>query len=177
MQTVSQTDGQTDSQSDRRAVHLPQGQPLGASDLSFLCGQIVFCYWLHGHVTTFCVEVPCVFAWAVGRTFEKLISWGMKLDQPLMIGWRKKSWNPERVASVVTLPVYVSVNELQDTPFAFWPRNLIFGLNDPWDMGKKRLIFSSKFSFLCFLFLIKKKILVILVNLNVLVNVCFQATG
>ena len=32
-----------------------------------------------------------------------------KLGRSLMIGWRKKSWNPERVPSVVTLSVCVSV--------------------------------------------------------------------
>ena len=54
--------------------------------------------------------VPC---WRVGYTIV--------LGRSLMIGWRKKSWNHERVPSVVTLCVCPcvcpSVNELQVTPF------------------------------------------------------------
>ena len=28
----------------------------------------------------------------------------------------------------------------QATTHIFWPRNLIFGLSDPWDMRKKRIV-------------------------------------
>ena len=60
-----------------------------------------------------------------------------------MIGWKKiwkqKSWNPERVSSVFTfVSVCTSVCE-RATEYTFWPRNLMFGLKDPWDMGKKRI--------------------------------------
>ena len=59
------------------------------------------------------------------------------LDRSLMIGWRKNSWNPERVSSVFTfVSVCLSVC-LRATEHTFWPRNLIFGLKDPWDMRKK----------------------------------------
>ena len=77
------------------------------------------------------------------------------LARSLMIGWLKKSWNPQRVSSVVTLSVCLcvrpSVRE-RATGHTFTPRNLIFGLNDPWDMRKKKIFFCfSKFSFLRFL--------------------------
>ena len=39
-----------------------------------------------------------------------LLDWSL-----MMIDWRKKSWNPERVSSVFT--VYLSVNKVQGTPF------------------------------------------------------------
>ena len=54
------------------------------------------------------------------------------LDRSLMIGWRKNSWNAERVSSVFTLNVCVSVCT-RATEHIFWPRNLIFGSSDPWD--------------------------------------------
>ena len=54
----------------------------------------------------------------------------------------------------------------------FWPRNLIFGLSDPWDMRKKThfflffeiVIFTPFFDFRFFPYI-------------TLVNFCFQATG
>ena len=55
------------------------------------------------------------------------------LDRSLMIGWRKNSWNPERVPSVVTLSVCLSVCE-RATGHTFWLRNLFFGLSDSWDI-------------------------------------------
>ena len=65
--------------------------------------------------------------------------WNMRkkciLGRSLMIGWRKKSWNPERVPSVVTLSVCLSVCE-RATGHTFWLRNLIFELSDTWDMRK-----------------------------------------
>ena len=44
--------------------------------------------------------------------------WLLLLNRSLMIGWRKNSWDPERVSSVFTF-VYVclSVRGLQSTPF------------------------------------------------------------
>ena len=51
------------------------------------------------------------------------------LGRPLMIDWRKKSWNLGRVSSVST---FVSVRK-QATGHSFWPWNLIFGLSDPWE--------------------------------------------
>ena len=67
----------------------------------------------------------------------------------LMIGWRKNSWNPERVPTIVTFVcvclsvcmyvcMYVRSRAIEHT---FWPRNLIFELSDPWDMRKKRIFF------------------------------------
>ena len=50
------------------------------------------------------------------------------------------------VSSVFILSV--CVNRLQST---FWPRDLVFGLSDPWHMRKKRSFFSfSKFWFFSF---------------------------
>ena len=70
------------------------------------------------------------------------------LGRSLLIAWRKNSWNPERVPSVVT---FVSVCS-RATEHTFWPRNLIFGLSDPWDMRIKPIFFCfSKFLFLRFL--------------------------
>ena len=72
-----------------------------------------------------------------------------------MIGWRKNSWNPERVSSVFTfvsvcLCVCLSVCT-RATEHTFWHRNLIFWWNDPWDMRKKTFFFCfSKFSCLSF---------------------------
>ena len=68
-----------------------------------------------------------------------------------MIGWRKHSWNPERVSSVFTfvcvcLSVCVSVRN-QAIEHTFWPRNLIFGLSDPWDM---RIFLNFFFEILIF---------------------------
>ena len=67
----------------------------------------------------------------------------------------KKSWNPERVPSVVTLCVRVSVRVSvceQATSHTFWHRNLIFGLSDPWEMRKKRIfLFFETFIFTLFL--------------------------
>ena len=37
-----------------------------------------------------------------------------------------------------TIFTFVSVC-LRATEHTFWPRNLIFGLKDPWDMRKKRI--------------------------------------
>ena len=55
---------------------------------------------------------------------------------------KENSRNPERVPSVVTFVcVCVSVYT-RATGHTFWPRNLIFGLNDPWDMRKKSFIFT-----------------------------------
>ena len=48
------------------------------------------------------------------------------LGLSLMISWRKTSWNPDRVPTVVTLCVCLSVRE-RATGHSFWPRKLIFG--------------------------------------------------
>ena len=66
------------------------------------------------------------------------------MGRSLMIGWRKKSWNPERVPTVVTLTVCVCVCvsvRARAAGHTFWPRNLIFGLGDPWDIRKKTHFF------------------------------------
>ena len=60
----------------------------------------------------------------------------MVLGRSLMIGWRTNSWNPEGVSTVVAfvcvcLSVCLSVYT-RATEHSFWPRNLIFGLSDPW---------------------------------------------
>ena len=61
-------------------------------------------------------------------------NWRMSLlDQSLMIGWRKSSW------------VHTA------TEHTFWPRNIIFGLNDPWDMRKKQVFFFLR-NFHCYAF-------------------------
>ena len=56
------------------------------------------------------------------------------LGQSFLIGWRAKSWNPERMPSVVSLSVCARA-----TRHTFWHRKLIFGLNDPQDMRKKQI--------------------------------------
>ena len=68
-----------------------------------------------------------------------------------MIGWRKNSWNPERVSSVFTfVSVCVSVCT-RATVHTFWSRNLIFGLSDPLDMRKKTTFFFEIFIFTLFI--------------------------
>ena len=76
------------------------------------------------------------------------------LGRSLMIGWRKNSWNHERVPTVVTfvcvcLCVCVSVCT-RATDHSFRASNLIFGLSDPWDMRMSCFFCFSKFSFLRF---------------------------
>ena len=74
------------------------------------------------------------------------------LSRSLMTGWRKNSWNHEKVSSVVTLSVCPSVCvcvRARATGHTFWPTNLIFGLSDPWNKRKKYSF--SKFSFLRYL--------------------------
>ena len=65
-----------------------------------------------------------------------------------MIGWRKiwkkilKPW--KGVLCLFLLPC-LSVCP-RATEHTFWPKNLILGLKDPWDMRKKRILFCfSKF--------------------------------
>ena len=93
-----------------------------------------------------------------------------------MIGWRKKSWNPERVPSVVTfvcvcLSVCLCVCN-RATEHTFWPRNLIFGLNDPWDMRKKsNFLFFEIFIFTLFIGIFR------FLPYITLVNFWFQASG
>ena len=97
------------------------------------------------------------------------------LGRSLMIGWRKKSWNPERVPSVVTLCVRVSVRVSvceRATSHTFWHRNLIFGLSDPWDMRKKRIfLFFEIFIFTLFIGIFR------FFPYITLVNFWFQASG
>jgi len=97
------------------------------------------------------------------------------LGRSLMIGWRKKSWNPERVPTVVTLCVRVSVRvsvRARPTGHIFWPSNLIFGLNDPWDMRKKRIFLLFEiFTFTLFMDIFR------FFPYITLVIFCFQATG
>ena len=94
------------------------------------------------------------------------------LGRSLMIGWRKNSWNPERVPSVVTfVSVCVSVRS-RATGHTFWPRNLIFGLSDPWDMRKKRIfLFFEIFIFTLFIGIFR------FFPYITLVNFWFQASG
>ena len=86
---------------------------------------------------------------------NKLMTWQI-LGRSLMIGWRKNSWNPERVPTVVTfvsvcLSVCVSVRP-RAAGDTFWHRTLIFGLSDPWDMRKKRIfLFFEIFIFTPFI--------------------------
>ena len=101
---------------------------------------------------------------------------GTLLGRSLMIGWGKNSWNPERVPSVVTfvcvcLSVCLSVRTWA-TEHIFWPRNLIFGLSDPWDMRKKRIfLFFEIFIFTLFIGIFR------FFPYITLVNFWFQATG
>ena len=102
------------------------------------------------------------------------------LDRSLMIGWRKNSWNPERVSSVFTfvsvclcvcLSVCVSVCT-RATEHTFWHRNVIFGSSDPWDMRKKRIfLFFEIFIFTLFIGIFR------FFPYITLVIFCFQATG
>ena len=78
------------------------------------------------------------------------------LGRSLMTGWRKNSWNPERVPSVVTfvsVPLSVCISVCtRATGHSFLPRNLIFGLSDPWDTRKKRIfLFFEIFIFTLFI--------------------------
>ena len=76
----------------------------------------------------------CKLAWVLNNIF------GPILDDRL----KEKSWNPERVPTVVTLSVCPSVCPsvcARATGHSFWPRNLIFGLSDPWNMRKKLIFF------------------------------------
>ena len=106
------------------------------------------------------------------------------MDRSLMIGWRKNSWNPERVSSVFTfvsvclsvcLCVCVSVCLCvctRATEHTFWPMNLIFGSSDPWDMRKKRIfLFFEIFIFTLFIGIFR------FFPYITLVIFCFQATG
>ena len=88
-----------------------------------------FCYW-HDSPIPHCVKM------------NNCIDIYMLLGRSLMIGWRKNSWNHERVPTVVTF-VSVCVVCPRVTGHTFWPRNLIFGLSDPWDMRKKRIFFRN----------------------------------
>ena len=92
---------------------------------------------------------------------------------------KENSWNPERVPSVVTLCVCLSVCLCvclcvcaQATGHTFWPRNLIFGLSDPWDMRKKRIfLFFEIFIFTLFIGIFR------FFPYITLVNFWFQASG
>ena len=58
------------------------------------------------------------------------------------------------------------------TGHTFWPRNLIFGLSDPWDMRKKRIfLFFEIFIFTLFIGIFR------FFPYITLVIFCFQATG
>ena len=102
------------------------------------------------------------------------------LDQSLMIGWRKNSWNSERVSSVFTfvsvcLPVCLCVCLsvcTRATEHTFWHRTVIFGSSDPWDMRKKRIfLFFEIFIFTLFIGIFRFFPYITLVNFG------FQATG
>ena len=89
----------------------------------------IICFEIHMSSHT-CIQLSMTIG--VRRTRDDLTwqrTW-LLLGRSLMIGWRKKSWNPERVPTVVTLSVCVSVCE-RATGHTFWPRNAIFGLSDP----------------------------------------------
>ena len=104
-------------------------------------------------------------SWVNARHNEEL------LGRSLMIGWRKNSWNPERVPSVVTLCVRPSVRA-RPTGHIFWPKNLICWLNDPWDMRKKRIFLF----FEIFIFTLSMDIFRFFLYIT-LVKCWFQATG
>ena len=58
------------------------------------------------------------------------------------------------------------------TGHTFWPRNLIFGLSDPWDMRKKRIfLFFEIFIFTLFIGIFR------FFPYITLVNFWFQASG
>ena len=99
------------------------------------------------------VTLPHIFA-RHGRDITHL-KHKTVLDRFLMIGWRKKSWNPERVPSVDTLCVCLcvcpSVNGLQATLFPFDLGTQLLGwvILRTWE--KNAFFCFSKFSFLRFL--------------------------
>ena len=64
------------------------------------------------------------------------------LGRSSMIGWRKNSWNPERVPREVTFMYDCLSVCSRATGHTFWPRNLIFGLSDPWDIFFEIFIFT-----------------------------------
>ena len=76
--------------------------------------------WIHGSRTNF-------------RPIQNITKTYFLLDRSLMISWSKSSWNPERVSSVFTFMCVCLSFSKWATGNTFWPRNLIFGLNDSWD--------------------------------------------
>ena len=88
---------------------------------------------------------------------------------------KEKSWNPERVPTVVTLSVRLSVRLSvckHATGHTFSTKNLIFGLNNPWDMRKKRIfLFFEIFIFSLFIGIFR------FFPYITLVNFWFQASG
>ena len=90
------------------------------------------------------------------------------LDRSLMIGWRKKIMKPWKGVLCIHFRVRVC---LRATEHTLWPRNLIFGLNDEWDMRKKRIFF-----FKIFIFTLLIGIFLFFPN-TTLVFFLFQATG
>ena len=60
-----------------------------------------------------------------------------RLKEKLLKPWKSAHSSHFRVCPSV---------RTQATGHTFWPRNLIFGLNDPWDMRKKRIFLFSKFA-------------------------------
>jgi len=81
----------------------------------------------------------------------KLVNISWLLDRSLMIGWRKNSWNPERVSSVFTfVSVCVSVCVYADYRAHLLTHGPYFWVK--WSLGKNLFSRFSKFSFLPFLF-------------------------
>ena len=85
---------------------------------------------------------------------------------------RLKEKNPETLKGCPQQSLCVSVCVCGLQGHIFWPRNLIFGLNDPWDMRKKRIfLFFEIFIFTLFMDIFR------FFPYITLVNFCFQATG
>ena len=105
--------------------------------------------------------------------------WDMRkkgfLGRSLMIGWRKKILKPWKGALSIHFRVCLSVCLCvcgRATGHTFWPRNLIFGLSDPWDMRKKRIfLFFKIFIFTLFIGIFR------FFPYITLVNFWFQASG
>ena len=108
-------------------------------------------------------------------SYPFLTAWSLSLHvlgRSLMIGWRENSWNPERVPSVFTFVSVCPFLRTRATDHSFWPRNLIFGSSDPWDMRKKRIfLFFEIFIFTLFIGIFR------FFPYITLVHFLFQATG
>ena len=93
-----------------------------------------------------------------------------RLKGKILKPW-KGALSSQSVCPSVCLSVRLSVCE-RATGQTFWPRNLIFGLSDPWDMRKKRIfLFFEIFIFTLFIGIFR------FFPYITIVNFWFQASG